>query len=1006
LTVNIKARVSTFVGNLRLAGSETTNLGRRMTETGASADRMRKRLEAATKALPKIEIDADSSPAEIKFAQLRRDLETLATKKIGIDVDAASASAQIQEIERELEKLARTESSVHIKADIGTALTELRAIQGEANRLNQTRANVQVNADVAGALSNIGMVGVALAALPAVTTIAASVTVLGTAFAAAGVGAAGFAAVAGPSLGRINEALKEQESAAGGAGAATKSAAQAAAEAAQKAMQLEQAERRVTDAKKSAKAAEEDLTRARHDAKRAIQDLNMSLKDAVLSEEDAALAIEEARQRMNEVNADPKATDLERKRAELSYRQALNRMENQKVATQRLGEDTKKANKAGVEGSDQVVAAKDRQAKAAQALVDAEKQLKLLLLQQKAAMEQAGGAAGGAATKMSKLTKEEQKLAREIKTFKDTYLEWQQSLQPDVFPAISGGMALITSQLPKWKPLVKGAAGAFADLERDAKKALEDPFWDKFYKDLNDQIPGAITKLGQTGGNVFKGFAGVIDAFLPHTGTLLDRVVLLSEKFATWGTNLGGSSAFTVFMNRLKTEGPAVWQTLKDIAITVGHVAEAIAPLTIASLSGLSLLAKLTAGMSPSQIQDVALAVGAVYLAVKSGSAINAGLTALDNLKKKIDLAGDAGRGSRTKLSSLMDFVGAGGPWGLAIGAGVLAIGAFATSHYEAEQRIKDMSAALRDSKGAITEEMRATIGQKLIDDGVLDAAQKLGINLGLVQRAAEGDQKAMAELNTELGKHQTEAVSSAGKLGTYRTGVKQLTEDAIKVRDAINGSTGEIAESRRQAALATVAQSDFAKQFSDVKKAVDAAGGSLDMSKTKTDSQRRATEEARLKFGEYVSSVRDSAGAQALLSGKMEDGRTAVLQQLDPLMKLAGSNKAAKDEVYKLAESYGISKKDADLAASGAEGLRKVIEKLKNKTVHIDANTSKADAAIGKITATVPQLRPTATCSSATRSWRSLAARRITSPRSAALARSASGMSLKPLVKAISRMR
>ena len=233
---------------------------------------------------------------------------------------------------------------------------------------------------------------------------------------------------------------------------------EAAAQAAQNALQLEQAERRVSDAKKTAKQAEEDLTQARKDAKQALDDLTRSVRDQQLAEEDASLGVEEARQRLDEVLADPKATELQRKRADLNYREAVAHLDDQKARTKQLKDEQAAADKAGIEGSDQVKAAKDNLVKANRAVIDAEKQLRVLQLQQKAAMESSGGAAGGLADKFAGLSKSEKSLAKDIIAFNKAYKAWQRSLQPDTLTPISNGLKLIQDLLPRFSPLAVTAS--------------------------------------------------------------------------------------------------------------------------------------------------------------------------------------------------------------------------------------------------------------------------------------------------------------------------------------------------------------------------------------------------------------------------------------------------------------------------------------------------------------------------------------------------------------------
>ncbi|MFI9846513.1 hypothetical protein ACIHFD_56490 [Nonomuraea sp. NPDC051941] len=575
-----------------------------------------------------IQFQANVTPAIVEIAKLEaaaRRLREQMARAVTVDVDVRRAVSALQALNRDLDRLNGRTATVEADADAGRAEAEIRALVAEVDRLDGRRARVDVDADVGGALTSLAMVAGALASLPAATTIAVGVGALGAAFTAAGVGAAGFASVAVPSLGRINDALKQQESAAGGAGGATKSAAQAAAEAASRALQLEQAERRVADAQKGVKQAQEDLTQARRDAKRALEDLTLSVKDAALAEEDATLSVAEARRRLSEVQADPNADPLDVQRAELNYRQAVQRLEEQSVRTKRLKQEQRDASRAGVEGSDQVRSAQDRLLKSQQDLATAQKQLTVLQLQQRAAMQQTGSAAGSAASKFAELSKAEQALAKDIKAFQDRYLEWQRSLQPAVFPAIRSGMDLMTTGMKLGTPVVRSSAKAFDELLRSINGELKGQEWRAFFDDLGRTAPGVIDRLGTSAMNVGNGLRGVIQAFLPYSNDLLDIVVRLTDRFEAWGTNLKGSPEFEAFIAYAKENGPKVAEVFGNIATFAGKIAGVGAGLGPGVLDFMVTLSERLAGMDPAQIEAIAKGVGLIFAAVKIGATLKIG---------------------------------------------------------------------------------------------------------------------------------------------------------------------------------------------------------------------------------------------------------------------------------------------------------------------------------------------------------------------------------------------
>ena len=153
---------------------------------------------------------------------------------------------------------------------------------------------------------------------------------------------------------------------------ANQDAAQAAEDAARR---VRDAEDTLTDAQTSAREAQLRLNEARRQAKRDLEDLQNQLDSAQLSERSAVFELEEAMVHLNVVLEDDQATQREKDVAQLRADQAKEALEQQRLETRRLEADTKKANKAGVEGSDLVKDAKDRIAEANERLEDAEQAL-------------------------------------------------------------------------------------------------------------------------------------------------------------------------------------------------------------------------------------------------------------------------------------------------------------------------------------------------------------------------------------------------------------------------------------------------------------------------------------------------------------------------------------------------------------------------------------------------------------------------------------------------------
>ncbi|MFI6883362.1 phage tail tape measure protein [Streptosporangium canum] len=172
---------------------------------------------------------------------------------------------------------------------------------------------------------------------------------------------------------KVAEARERVAEVAEESGRKIESAAQRVSDAQTEAAQRElDAEQRLQDSHARTAQAVEDLTAARERAAERLEDLARSQASSALDEEGAQLAIERARQRLDEVNADPTSSSLDRQEADLAFRRAVQRLEEIRQRNADLQQEIDEANRAGIEGSAEVVAAKERIAAAQQAEQEAE----------------------------------------------------------------------------------------------------------------------------------------------------------------------------------------------------------------------------------------------------------------------------------------------------------------------------------------------------------------------------------------------------------------------------------------------------------------------------------------------------------------------------------------------------------------------------------------------------------------------------------------------------------
>ncbi|MER5501374.1 peptidoglycan DD-metalloendopeptidase family protein [Streptomyces sp. NPDC002561] len=688
---NIAVRADTATARAALAEirAEISALTRRpgvieLEVDGALGAKMRAVIAQAQASLPEINVDADTNPARAEIQSLRARLAALSDVRIGIDMDAGEALAEIQAIQTRLEILSVQRHDIDVRVDAAAAAAQLAALQAMAD--GTKTFNIRALADTSqatNALLHLGIQMAVLTAIPLGPVLAAGLGAVVSMAAAAAAGVGSVALVAIPAVKGVADALKAKTAAEDEAAKATTNGARESVQAAQRALQLagaqaslasahrnaarsiatanrgvedaeralaqagvramdqrrqaaesvERAERSLSDAKTAARRAEQDLTQARRDAAQQLADLNDRLLDGALDQREATLRVEQAQQDLNAARMDPRATDLQRRQAELALDRAKQNAAEQAKGYVQLQQEAKKQRAAGVEGSDAVKQATERlsraqrdvgdntkaltdaqrqaaraQTEAAQTVADAQRRLADAVQNaadaQVSASESIASAERGlqsarlsgidtttkAVSKseeyrkaLAKLTPEQRALFDSIvgpRGLKTAFDEWQKSLHPEVLPLFTRGVESAKATLPGLTPLVLGAAAGIQTLWDKASAELKEPFWMSFKADLKDNVEPAVVGFGVAFGNIIKGLAGIIDAFLPHMQGIADHSDRITERFARWGTSLKGSPDFERFLQYVKDTSPGLAEFLGDLLSTALDLTQALSPLS------------------------------------------------------------------------------------------------------------------------------------------------------------------------------------------------------------------------------------------------------------------------------------------------------------------------------------------------------------------------------------------------------------------------------------------
>jgi hypothetical protein len=337
---------------------------------------------------------------------------------------------------KEFEKLSRSlKNSVRDFDDFGTrAATSLAKT---ANSLAKLSTAISVLESVGSAVGNLSGV---LGLLPGAAADA------GAAFATLKVGTAGFA----DGLKEFADTSKIQKAAGGVADAAVAAT-----------RRIEAAEKTLASAQRSAQDAQDNLRRAREHAADQLQELALAERGASLSVEDATIGLERAKERLAAAQQQG-ATGLDLQEAQLGVKQAALAVDEAKHNYADLAKEAEHANKVGVEGSDEVVAAKRQEADAAQAVRDAQEEVARAHEDAARAADKASAALGGTTAKFQALSANAKDTITAIVGLKDSWTDLQHSVADALFAGVGQEIKdLGATYMPVLKTGMSEVAGEF-----------------------------------------------------------------------------------------------------------------------------------------------------------------------------------------------------------------------------------------------------------------------------------------------------------------------------------------------------------------------------------------------------------------------------------------------------------------------------------------------------------------------------------------------------------------
>jgi hypothetical protein len=516
-----------------------------------------------------------------KLERIKRAVDAVPTEKnVTIDVDEDKPSRALQFLEG---------ASTALLGNLGNLGGAFQsALQlGSASAAGTGTAVVNLSTNILNLAVAAAAVGAAIAAGMAVGGAAISVAT-GLAYVLAGalaalpavsVGAAAGIGVLALGVSGLADNWKQATTAtkAGGAAAQDLTPKIRAVEAATR--ELSHAERDVAEAQKAALQASQDVARARQEEKERVEDLGRTLAGARLDEQSAVLDVADAQRDLDKARRSGNVDDI--KRAEIAYEQAKLRVEEVRDRVQDLSAEQAKAAKTGVEGSDLVQQALERQRQAQLRLADAqERQVvaaqQLADAQKELAKGPAGG--GGVAKQIAKLAPAAKEFLDVILGLRPAFDKLRLGVQQKLFAGLAAPVQMLAD---RWLPALETSLGRFADTFNSIfKTLLNSVSTPQFIKDMQtgmESVRRLVEKVGQAiAGPFVKAFGQLTAAAGPFLDALGDELAKVVTDFADWIDSADRSGKLQDFMEKAGDFLHDVFDIGRDVGRILGGIAEAL----------------------------------------------------------------------------------------------------------------------------------------------------------------------------------------------------------------------------------------------------------------------------------------------------------------------------------------------------------------------------------------------------------------------------------------------
>jgi hypothetical protein len=413
-------------------------------------------------------------------------------------------------------------------------------------------------------------------------------------------------------------------------------------------------------------------------------------------------------------------------------------------------------------------------------------------------------------------------------------------------------------------------------------------------RELNPEVHDFAAITGNIAGHVLSGLVGGLHTLNP----LFSELAVLADHGAASFDRYANGGGLEKFQSFVQSSLPEVIDTLQQVALAAGHIIGAVGPLGGTSLTILRTFAEVINSLPVPVITALATA----FIVLKTAGTGLSILSSVGQNLSKVSTLGQRLGGSGTGFAAGLTAVGgAAGIATFALAGLSLAMQQSAKEHQENVGYVNAFADSLRQSKGAIDDNVRSTAAGILTQNGWIKAAEKVGLSASTVTDAALGNKGAMDQVNTAF-KNAGQGLSPfPGLINNLSEKFKFASEQYREYTDATTENNKALAQqnpalARQADSLGlTISALINAKSAVTDKKDADAAAAAVQKVLIAQNYQLMGTQQSlSQQFGLTTSQVQQYAAMVGITQDQVDAGTVSASDYRDAVTGIAGAENTA----------------------------------------------------------------------------------------------------------------